>query len=977
LNYFDDQVETPLWRLIKPLAAALRRGSWFAVITVIALIATFLGSASPVNASTPSPVTVDSGAIFEVETVTPATILRAGGSPIVLNGFGLDLVEEITFDGNEIVDSVPTGTTIVSFESLPVTSTESVVSLELAGNGYSTSIELTVTDGEENSVEPIESTEPIESGESGEADESLGFIVKYKELESLPGAISRAEIATGGAADLSLGSDLGVGMRRIEVQNAIDSESADEVLRALESDPRIEWAEPVRRTRGLATFPSIPPNDADYDAQWSLWDSYGIGLGTGTASVSPGWDLSLGQSMVVAVIDTGITDHEDLPSSQLVAGYDFVNDNETAVRNNAYGGLSSAEVNFDGDYINPSLYGAIGWDDNPLDPGDWGDPDYLPSSASSTWHGTRVAGLIGAKTNNLVGIAGVAPEVAIQSVRALSWLGGTDADLAAAITWASGGTVAGTTANATPANVINMSLGGVGSCDSALQLAVDGAISRGVVLIAAAGNSAQDASGFFPANCAGVVAAGATTSLGKRASYSNYGSTVDLSAPGTAVSTTNLGTYTPTSTTTGIASASGTSFAAPIVAGVAALLKSMDSGLTPGEIEQLLTTFVRPFAGGVCDADSSKTCGSGILDASLATVALDNSLSTLGVSGVSLSPSFNRVGTSYAASVDNNVSQALITPTQSMAGGSLTVDGSSATSGVAATVDLAVGSNLVDIVSTGPGGYGSVTYSVTITRADVTPTPPSPPAPAPGPAPAPDSGSGGGSSPGGENAVAGLAVTSFAPISGTTAGGTLVTVSGSGFTGASQVLFGAAAAQIVAVVSDTTIQVLSPPGRAGTYTVTVVGSSGARVSSVGVYTYVTVNPEPEDRIRVVNSVGGVERVVVVAGESPYRPTVVLKKRKSASGSGRSVATAPRVKVDIGVVVTPRVKGLPKSTRFGVSMLVPGADTGTQRMFMGTVRTNANGVAILPASRATEAGAYTYRLIRKGTVRYYVQMRVTK
>jgi len=138
-----------------------------------------------------------------------------------------------------------------------------------------------------------------------------------------------------------------------------------------------------------------------------------------------------------------------------------------------------------------------------------------------------------------------------------------------------------------------------------------------------------------------------------------------------------------------------------------------------------------------------------------------------------------------------------------------------------------------------------------------------------------------------------------------------------------------------------------------------------------------VNPEPEDRIRVVNSVGGVERVVVVAGESPYRPTVVLKKRKSASGSGRSVATAPRVKVDIGVVVTPRVKGLPKSTRFGVSMLVPGADTGTQRMFMGTVRTNANGVAILPASRATEAGAYTYRLIRKGTVRYYVQMRVTK
>jgi hypothetical protein len=290
-------------------------------------------------------------------------------------------------------------------------------------------------------------------------------------------------------------------------------------------------------------------------------------------------------------------------------------------------------------------------------------------------------------------------------------------------------------------------------------------------------------------------------------------------------------------------------------------------------------------------------------------------------------------------------------------------------------VDLVVGSNLVNINSAGPGGYGSVTYSVTITRADVTPTPPSPPAP--GPAPAPDSGSGGGSSPGGATAVAGLAVTSFAPTSGTTAGGTLVTISGSGFTRASQVLFGAAAAQIVAVVSDTTIQVLSPPGRAGTYTVTVVGSSGARVSSTGVYMYVTVVPEPEDRIRVVNSVGGVERVVVVAGENPYRPTVVINKRTGESGSGRSVVTAPRVKVDIGVVVTPRVRGLPKSTRFGVSMLVPGADTGTQRMFMGTVETNANGVAILPASRATEAGAYTYRLIQKGTAPYYVQLRVTK
>jgi len=406
-------------------------------------------------------------------------------------------------------------------------------------------------------------------------------------------------------------------------------------------------------------FPDSVPNDPDYDSQLGLWGTFGIGMGTTTTSVSPAWKLSLGTGTVVAVLDTGITDHEDLPPSQLVAGYDFVDGQpEVATRNYAYGvGTAPATVTFDGDYIDTDLYGAVGWDNNPMDPGDWGDPDYAPSSNSSSWHGTLVAGLIGAKTNNGLGIAAVAPNVEIQPVRVLSWLGGTDADLAAAITWASGGVVSGVTINSTPADVINMSLGGIGSCDPALQTAIDGAIGRGVVVVAAAGNlisGGRDASGIFPANCSGVLVAGATSSSGERASYSNYGSTVDLAAPGTADSTTNLGTYTPTSATNGIASASGTSFSAPLVAGVAALLKSMDSTLSPQDVGDILISSVGSFSGADCDPiNTFKTCGSGILNASFATIALNNSLSALAVSSAALSPTFSRVGTAYAASVGN------------------------------------------------------------------------------------------------------------------------------------------------------------------------------------------------------------------------------------------------------------------------------------------------------------------------------------
>jgi serine protease len=216
-----------------------------------------------------------------------------------------------------------------------------------------------------------------------------------------------------------------------------------------------------------------------------------------------------------------------------VGGYDFISD--AAIAND--GGGRDADA---------------------TDPGDWtaanecaaGEP-----ASNSSWHGTHVAGTIAAKTNNGVGVAGVAYNAKIVPVRVLGKCGGYTSDIADAIIWASGGTVTGVPANANVAKVINMSLGGGGACDTTTQNAINSARSRGTVIIVAAGNENQNASNSNPANCAGVVAVAATGKTGGRASYSNYGTVVDVAAPGgdgsySILSTLNAGTKVRAPTTT-------------------------------------------------------------------------------------------------------------------------------------------------------------------------------------------------------------------------------------------------------------------------------------------------------------------------------------------------------------------------------------------------------------------------------------------
>jgi serine protease len=166
-------------------------------------------------------------------------------------------------------------------------------------------------------------------------------------------------------------------------------------------------------------------------------------------------------------------------------------------------------------------------------------------------------------------------------------------------------------ANATPAKVINMSLGGGGSCGTTYQNAINSAVGRGTVVIVAAGNENQNASNSRPANCGNVVAVAATQRNGGKASYSNFGTVVDVAAPGggtggSVLSTLNSGTTTPGAAS--YAGYQGTSMATPHVAGVAAMILSVASK-TPAEIESILKTTTRAFPA-TCSG-----CGTGIVNA--------------------------------------------------------------------------------------------------------------------------------------------------------------------------------------------------------------------------------------------------------------------------------------------------------------------------------------------------------------------------
>jgi len=245
------------------------------------------------------------------------------------------------------------------------------------------------------------------------------------------------------------------------------------------SDPSVEYAEPDRIMRHTFT-----PNDTRYNEQWHYFET------TAGINAPAAWDKSTGSGVVVAVIDTGYRPHADL-AANILPGYDFIGD--TFVSNDGNGRDSDAS-----------------------DPGDWinagecspGDP---ATFEASSWHGTHVSGTIAAVTNNSNGVAGIAFNAKIVPARVLGKCGGYTSDIADAIIWASGGTVSGVPANANPAKVLSISLGGIGACDTTTQNAINSARSRGANIVVAAGNENHNASQPWP------PAQSAACPLGRRA----------------------------------------------------------------------------------------------------------------------------------------------------------------------------------------------------------------------------------------------------------------------------------------------------------------------------------------------------------------------------------------------------------------------------------------------------------------------------
>lgn len=419
-----------------------------------------------------------------------------------------------------------------------------------------------------------------------------GIIVKYRSEQIGANLSERVRIA--GLAARQRGITLtyeragALGTHVLKLDREVSLVEAQEIARLIQSgDANVEYAEP-----DLILNPTFSPNDPDYPFQWHYYES------TGGLNLPSAWDLSTGVGVVVAVLDSGYRPHADL-SANIVGGYDFISNTTMAGDGN-------------------------GRDSSALDPG-----NYCTSTGSnSNWHGTHVAGTIAAVTNNSTGVAGVAFGAKILPVRVLGRCGGNASDIADAIVWASGGSVSGVPANPHPARVLNLSLGGTSSCLTSFQNAINSARSRSSVVVVSAGNDDQDAANASPANCNGVITVAATNRSGGRAFFyppqaSNYGATVEIAAPGGEVvsvasngvlSTLNTGTTGPGSDN--YAYYQGTSMAAPHVAGTAALMLSVNPGLSPDDVLSILQSTARTFPG------TCNQCGSGIVDASAAVNAV-------------------------------------------------------------------------------------------------------------------------------------------------------------------------------------------------------------------------------------------------------------------------------------------------------------------------------------------------------------------
>lgn len=478
-------------------------------------------------------------------------------------------------------------------------------------------------------------------------------------VQSVPGrvraqSVQNVQAATSASDVTSLVQRVGLAATRsrqltpsmhvIFLKTTLYGAQVDAALKQLRADSAVKFADVDERR-----FPHAVPNDPLYVAttgatgQWYMMTPSSL-TATSDASATDAvsaWAITTGSTgTVIADIDTGIRfDHPDLLRAgfggRLLPGYDFVSGDQSS----AGASLGTFLAANDGD----------GWDPDPSDPGDWIDAADQTNSlfascttGDSSWHGTRVMGILGALTDNDTGIAGMTWEPYLLPVRALGKCGGFDSDIITGMQWAAGLSVTGVPDNPYPADIVNLSLGGTGQCKSDYADAVTTLTAMGVLVVASAGNESGAVAS--PANCAGVLAVAGLRNIGTKVGYSSLGAEVGVSAPaGNCVNsgdpclrsldtTTNTGLTVPAQNTYTNQSNSnlGTSFSAPIVAGVAALMRAVNANLTPAQLIARIKTsavaFPQPAGTKLCpDADAStgecacpndgSQCGAGMVNA--------------------------------------------------------------------------------------------------------------------------------------------------------------------------------------------------------------------------------------------------------------------------------------------------------------------------------------------------------------------------
>ncbi|WNO06533.1 S8 family peptidase [Rhodoferax mekongensis] len=389
--------------------------------------------------------------------------------------------------------------------------------------------------------------------------------------------------------------------------NTLDRSSMQTVIQALSRDPAIESVSIDERMVAHA----FSPNDTAYvnNTQWQLKAPT---TDLGAANFAAAWNRMTpasapvsGENVVVAVLDSGYRPHADL-ADNLVGGYDFI-------RLDADGSAFTAN---DGN----------GRDTDAQDPGDWNtQASACDLQSKSSWHGTRVAGIVAAVTDNnpgtpgttdLFAMAGAAYKAKVLPARVLGVCGGYVSDVVDAIRWAAGISVNGLT-NPFPAKVINLSLGGAGTCNTQYQTAIDEVRNtKNVTVVASTGNDRSTSTITQPANCRHVIAVTAHRKDGTSPVFANVGAGTTLSAPGVEIySTSNDGAQTPGSDT--FASENGTSFSAPMVSSVAAMLYQIKPAITPDEVTSRITNSVRSFPVSTY-CSNNYMCGAGLLDADAA-----------------------------------------------------------------------------------------------------------------------------------------------------------------------------------------------------------------------------------------------------------------------------------------------------------------------------------------------------------------------